>query len=513
MSLKSKERPLSTVDYFNVDDLKVNLKKHAVRGGGITLLSRMIDFLIQMITTMMLARILAPEEFGLVAMATALGGFLTIFIDLGLTDSTIQTSDINHKQVTNLFWINVVATGAIVLMVIALSPLVAWFYSEKRLINIMIIWSTYLFVYALSTQHIALLKRRMMFLRISITEIVATLISSGLAIILALYGWGYWSLVLRQVLFGICMTSGAWIVCRWYPGLPSLRTGIESMLKFGRNATGSFIVGYFARNLDKILIGWRFGANQLGYYHRAYYLFLLPATQSTEALKNVATSTLSKLRSEPSKYHSYYLRAVSLMSFIGMPISFFFMIESENLILLLFGSQWEPTVEIFRILAAGTGVWIIYSTKYWLHASLGRSDRLIKWGIFDFFVSAIAILIGLHFGPKGVALAYTCSIYLLTGLGLQYAGKPIDLKLRSIILATGKYFLAALFAGLLCWYVIMLLDFAWNRLARLIISFLLYTSLYLIFLVVFYKKKQPIIDFWSVISEMGRKSSMPISNS
>lgn len=323
MLLEMKKLPTATVDYFNVDDLKGGLKKHAIRGGGITIVSRTADFIIQTITVMILARILTPEEFGLVAMVMALSGFLAIFADLGLTDATIQTSDINHNQISALFWINVIVTGAIVLIAIALSPLVAWFYSEPRLTNIMIMSSTYLFLAALSTQHIALLKRRMLFFKISINEIIARLISSILAIILALYGWSYWSLVLREVSLGVCMTVGAWVLCRWLPGWPSHRKDIESMLKFGRNTIGAFITGYFSRNLDKILIGWRYGANQLGYYHRAYYLFVLPTTQSTEALKNVATSTLSKLRSEPTKYHSYYLKAVSVLSFIGMPISFF----------------------------------------------------------------------------------------------------------------------------------------------------------------------------------------------
>lgn len=510
---KTENLSKSMIDYFSTDDLKPDLKKHAIRGGGVTVFSRMVNFFIQTISTIMLARILTPEEFGLMAMVTVVGGFLIIFVDLGLTDATIQKAEINHKQISTLFWINIAATTTIVLIIFSLSPLIAWFYSEPRLKHITIIWSLYLFFAALSTQHIALLKRRMLFLQISINEIAAAVISNMLAIILALNGWSYWALVIRQISLAVCMTAGAWVICRWTPALPSLRSGIRSMLVFGRNATGSFIIGYFERTLDKILIGWHYGAQQLGYYHKAYYLFVLPTTQLTTALKNVATATLSKLRNEPSKYHNYYLNAISVMSFIGMPISFFFMIESENLVLLFLGPQWGNSVEIFRIFAAGTGVWIVYSTTYWLHASLGRSDRLLRWSIFAFFTTAIAIIVGINFGPKGVALAYTCSLYLLTGFGLKYAGKPIDLKFRSVVSTTWRYFIAALLAALLCWYVMQSFDYTLIRLVRLIISFLLFTILYLILVVVFHKNIQPITGLFSIIKEILPKPVTSISKS
>jgi PST family polysaccharide transporter len=455
-----------------------------------------------------LARLLAPEEFGLVAMVLSLGGFLVIFIDLGLTDATIQKEDINHTQISTLFWINVIIAAAVALAVIALSPAIAWFYSEPRLANIAMVWSAYLFCAALSTQHIALLKRRMLFFGISLIEVVAAFMSSLLAIVLAMNGWSYWALVFRHIAFATCMSAGAWILCPWFPGRPSFSSGIHSMLKFGRNATFSFIIGYFARNLDKILLGRYFGAGELGYYHRAYYLFVLPATQLTEALKNVATSTLSKLRSEPLKYHSYYLKAVSVLSFMGMPISFFFVIESEDVILLLFGQQWMKSAEIFRLLAPATGIWIIYSTKYWLHASLGKSERLLKWAAIDFVVITVGILLGVRFGSTGVALAYTCTLYMLSGFGLGYAGKPIGLKFSAVAWVTWRYFSAALAGSLICWYTLQVLkDFGiqFGLLERVLFALVLYCSVYLLLVIVLDGGTKAIRELVLIIKEMFRR--------
>lgn len=236
-------------DYFNIQDLKSDLKKHAIRGGGITVFSRGVIFIIQTISTVILARILSPEEFGLFVMVTAVVGFLTIFMDFGLTDAIIQKSEINHHEINNLFWINIAVVLIIITIAMILSPLIAWFYSEPRLIKITILWSSYLLFGALSSQHISLLKRRMQFLEISIIEIISIFISSIFAIIMALNGWSYYSLVFRQVFIGVSIAIGAWFVCKWRPGLPSRKTNVRPILLFGRNATGSFLMSYFVREI------------------------------------------------------------------------------------------------------------------------------------------------------------------------------------------------------------------------------------------------------------------------
>lgn len=497
-------------DYFDIDDVKSNLKKHAIRSGAVTVIARAANFLIHTGTTMILARILVPEDFGLFVMATALVGFLTIFMDLGLTDAVIQDGSISHQQISNLFWINVGIALIIVVLTCAAAPLIAWFYSEPRLLKITIVWSLYLFVGALSTQHIALLKRQMLFFDISIIEIAAMLIGSVIAVIMAFYGWDYWSLVFRQIFIGAFTALGAWVICKWRPRLPSRKADVGSLLRFGRNATGSYIVGYFSVNLDKILIGIYYGARQLGFYHKAYYLFVLPATQLSDALRNVATSTLSKIRNNPSQFINYYLKAVSLISFIGMPVSFFMMAEGRDVVLLMLGPQWEPSVRIFQVLAAGTGIWMIYSTRYWLHASLGRSDRLIRWSILDSIVVALAVVAGLRFGPIGIAVSYTIALYILAALGIRYAGQPIGLKLREVFSAVWINFTAALLAGLIIWQFSDYVAFDWNRLTRLSVVFPFYCFSYLLLTIIFNRSIEHIKSVLGLVKEIipGRAAAL-----
>ncbi|MFX1590784.1 MAG: oligosaccharide flippase family protein, partial [Promethearchaeota archaeon] len=210
-----------------------------------------------MIGTIVLARLLTPADFGLVAMVTVFSLLLRNFGMRGFTEAIIQSEVINHKKISTLFWIHVVISFSLALIFISLSPLIAWFYKEPRLVSITIVIALSFIFSALSTQHLALLKRNMEFYKIAANEISAAAISCVVAIVLAWQGGGYWSLVARRVVPIVAMAVGAWILCGWLPGLPVRGTGVKPMLKFGINTYGNFATNYFSRNLDKVLIGWR----------------------------------------------------------------------------------------------------------------------------------------------------------------------------------------------------------------------------------------------------------------
>lgn len=482
-------------DYFQTEDLHDNLKSLALRGGGLTFISRLLNFFVQTVATIFLARILTPEDFGLVAMVTTMTGFLVIFQDMGLTDATIQKDTVNHQQVSALFWVNLLVTGVVYALVLLLAPAISWFYSEPRLTKIAIAWSLYLVIGVLSTQHIALLKRRMLFYENAWNEIVAAIISNVCAIWLAFRGWGYWALVVRQLVMSSSLTVGAWLLCSWRPAFPSFDASTGTMLRFGRDATGYFIVNYFARNLEKILIGRRYGSEALGLYYKAYYLFVLPATQTTTALQNVATATLSKLVGQPARMARYYFNAIDVLAFCCFPVSFFFMIQSENIVVILLGNQWRAAGELFAILAVGTGPWVIYSTSYWLHASLGRGDRLLKWGVASFLLTAIAIAVGLPHGTKGVAIAYTVVTYVLAACGIAYAGAPVNIGVGQVLRRVWRFFVASVLASGLC---VPLAAFAYsgsNRYLELLSACAVYGVLYLALITLLHGGIHPIRDF------------------
>ncbi|MGA1869162.1 MAG: lipopolysaccharide biosynthesis protein [bacterium] len=498
----------SNAHYFNTDHIKSNLKKLALKGAGATVFSQISVYGIQMIGTIVLARLLTPNDFGLMTMVTSISLLLRNFGTRGFTEATIQSEVISHNKISTLFWIHIALCLILTLIFVILSPLIAWFYKEPQVKSIAIIIAFSFIFSALSTQHLALLNRNMQFYRIATIEIFAATISTITAIALALQGWGYWALVARRTALPAAIAAGAWIFCRWLPGLPSRGTGVRSMLKFGMNTYGNFTMNYFSRNLDKILIGWHHGSQSLGFYEKAYYLFVMPVSQLSYPLTNVAVASLSRLRDNPEDYRRYYLKALSMLAFIGMILSAILTLIGKDLILLLLGPQWNRTGEIFSVFGPCIGILLIYGTHGWLHLSLGRADRWFRWGIIEFITTAIAFVIGLPFGALVVALTYTISFYILFVPGLWYAGRPIHLKLSSLISAIWKYYLTALIAGLLCWFILYSFGLTSNIFIRLNIFFrifitiIIFLFLYLLLILAFYQNIEPISQFISLVHKM-----------
>jgi len=495
-------------DYFNAERIKSDLKKRTMRGAGATVFSGAISFLIQFLGTIILARLLTPDDFGLIAMVTAFSLLMQNFGLNGFTEAVIQKENLTHKMMSTLFCLNATISFFIMLLFMMSSPAVAWFYNEPRLIPITIGIAFCILASGLSTLHMALLRRNMQFYLVSGISVMARAVSVFLSIILAWAGWGYWALVVNTVAYPLTAATGAWYYCHWRPGLPGKIKDIMSMLKYAMHTYGNFTLNYFARNIDKLLVGWRYGAESLGFYKKAYDLFSLPANQLTAPLSNVALAALSRLVGEPSKYQHYYLNAISTISFVGMALSAILTLTGYDIIMLILGPQWEKAGDIFCYFGASIGIMLIHSTQGWLHLSLGRPDRWVRWSIFETIFTTIAFIIGLPFGIAGVAIAYTVTFYLLAVPALLYAGKPIRLKLSSILTATWKYFAAAILSTALSYIVVFSFNITTpfftelNILFRIILSSFLCLSLYLSFIVALHRSFRPIDQFISTARQM-----------
>ena len=472
--------------------IQEELKQKAVRGASVTIASRLAEHGIHMISVIVLARLLTPKQFGLVAMVASVGSIFNVFRDLGLSDATIQAPRIDHKQVSTLFWVNSVFGLGISFLFILFSPLIASFFKEPELVNIAIFFSFSFVFVGLSIQHMALMKRRMEFTKIAVVSLGSTFVSVAAAIATAALGFGYWAIIARQVVLAMGLAAGAWMFCRWRPGKPSRLSGVLPMIKFGANIIGFYVLNYFAQNLDKTLIGWRNGAKMLGFYDRAYQLSVMPIETMTLPVQSVGVTTLSKLANEPDNFKRYYLNALSILAFVGMPLSAFLAVVSKDLVLLLLGPQWEFTSDIFFFLSMGIGVHILYATQGWLHISLGRTDRWVKWGLVSTPLILLSYVLGLRWGIMGVAVARTASFLVLLLPGLRYAGKPINLKISLILSEIWRYTLCALITGVLCSLFVIPRLAAFNIWLRIGASLFSYLAVYLASIVIIYRSTGPV---------------------
>jgi PST family polysaccharide transporter len=473
--------------YFSLKADNFDLKTKAMRGGLVSIASRLILLSIQFISVAILARLLSPDDFGLIAMAQVFVNLFFVFQDVGLTDATIQAPKLDHKIASTLFWINSGIGLIIAIFILILAPFAVMFFKRTQLLLILFIYSTIFIFYGLSFQHIALLKRKLKFLQIGIINIISYFLATAAAILMASLGMKYWALVFRDIVAAFSTMILAWIYCSWRPGKPQKSEEVKKLVKFGANSVGFYIINYFSNNFDKTIIGKKFGGEPLGFYSRAYYIAATPSGQLSQSLFHVAVSTLSKLRSNMEKFESYYFNAISLISFIGMPFSALIVVMNKELVYLLLGPKWNPTAELFAILGLSSGLNIIYQTNGWLHVSLGRSDRWLRWGIFSSIILVSSLLIGMMFGIRGIAWAYTLTIIFLTIPSILYAGKPAGLSFFSIMKAITKTSISAILSGVILFEMKIFILNNLSLIPRLAISIVVYIIPYFLLLIIFSK--------------------------
>jgi O-antigen/teichoic acid export membrane protein len=426
-----------------------------VRGGGWVLLAQAVGTAVRVLSTFILARLLMPADFGLYAIVAAVAGGLLIFKDLGLPDAVIQAPSLTDKQVSSLFWVNLGFSVAVAGCLVAVSPVFGRFFAQPRLSGILVVWSLTIVFGALSAQHLALLNRAMLFAGVSKISMVAAIISSVGAVTLAWYGGAYWALVLRDVMNEALLAAGVWFLCRWRPKKPSRRSGTRPLLVFGGHSVVSFIVRRTTRNLDRTLLGWRFGPVVAGWYHTAFELAAMFTSLVADPLRNVAVSSLSKLRAQPERFKQQYLKAISAVAFAGFAATAVVVVTSGDLVAVFLGPKWQRSGEILRILGVGTGVSAIYMTNIWLHFAVGRADRMARWTFLEAGLIGVAVTVGLRFGAEGVAWGYTLSMCILCITGLWYAGRPVGLTPGETTAALWRPAVAATVAGSLCYYVVL----------------------------------------------------------
>ena len=261
---------------------------------------------------MVLARLLDPTDFGLVAMVTALTGVLNLFRDFGLSTATVQRTSVTSEQLSTLFWINLLVGVLLTCLALAGAPFIADFYHEPRLRWITIALAGSFLFNALGVQHSALLQRQMRFTTLAAIDTASVAASVAVGIWMALGGSGYWALVGMTIVAPVVYGISVWLASAWVPGLPRRQVGLRSMMRFGGTVTLNGIVVYVAYNLEKVLLGRFWGADALGIYGRAYQLVNLPTENLNSAMGDVALSALSRIKDDPSRLKSYFLKGYSL---------------------------------------------------------------------------------------------------------------------------------------------------------------------------------------------------------
>ncbi len=417
---------------LDTDHLHADLKGRSVRGGLVTLLSQGVQFVMQSVATVVLARLLAPADFGIVAMVTAITGLASAFADFGLSEATIQQKQINHAQVSTLFWINVAIGVGLTAITAGVAPLLARFYREPRLLGITLVLSLTFFMGGLRVQPNALIRRQMRFSVLAIRDILSYLIAVPVAIWMAVRGYRYWALIAIPLILNFVQMVISWLVVKWRPGPPSKSAQIASMIKFGGNVSASYLVLNLNRSLDNILVGWYWGATPLGLYSRAYNLLMLPVRQLSGPAGSVAIPSFSRLQDNPVRFARYFLAVVSLLAWITAPVFGFLFVAAKPVIVLILGSKWVDAAPVFQILVISALGQLLLETTVWLFVSRGQSNRLLQMLLLISPLIALSYAAGLPYGIGGVALAGSLVLVALLPWVLSFSFRGTELSLLGL---------------------------------------------------------------------------------
>jgi O-antigen/teichoic acid export membrane protein len=424
------------------------LKEKTIRGGAAKLVGQALSLLLRLGTLVVLARIIDPGDFGLVTMVTAITGVFDIFAAGGLSAATIQKAEVSHAQISTLFWINMAIGTLVAVLCVASGPLLAGFYHEPRTAWVIIAVAPAFVFNAASVQHLALMQRELRYVAITVIEITSQIVAATVGIGLALAGGGYWALVANVIAVPLAAMVGAWGVSGWRPARPRPNCGIGSMLRFGGTVTLNGLVVYVGYNLEKVLLGRFWGSDALGLYGRAFQLINLPTSALNSAIGGVAFAALSRLQNDPARFKSYFVRGYSVVLSMTIPTTMFCVLFSNDIIVVLLGPRWTDAALIFRLLAPTILIFGIINPLSWLLLSIGLQERSLKLGLVIAPLVSGAYLVGLPFGPHGVALAYSAAMTLWLVPHVIWCLHGTVISVHDLLLAAGRPFLSGAVAAL-----------------------------------------------------------------
>lgn len=400
--------------------------------------------IISIVSTVILARLLQPSDFGLIATAAPILNFAMVLQGLGFNQAIIQRKEIDEGHMSTLFWLSIAISATLAGIIMVGAPSFAAFFAQPQLESLLIGTAGLLVVAALGAQPYALLTRQLRFKAIAMIDVAGATLGLILTVAVAYVTRSYWALYIPTAATLLINLVGASALANWRVGRPRLDRHVRSMIGFGASVSTFNLLSFLSRNVDKLLIAKVYGADQLGLYDRANRLMTAPLTQASTPITRVLTPTLSRLQDQPERYRRSYLDAASCLMILLHPPLLTAVVFSEAAITFFLGARWVGTAPIFMWLGLLGLQQFVTGTLEWLFISQQRSQDFAFLGAFNSIVAIISFLVGLPWGPLGVAISYAIADTLIKAPVMWYlAGRrgPVS---RTVLLHALKPHLIAL---------------------------------------------------------------------
>lgn len=454
------------------------------RGGIATLVSNTSAQVLRLGATLLMARLLAAQEFGLFAMINSALGIATVLRDMGLSEAAIQSASITNRQHSTLFWIN---AGLGLLMTVAIvlaSPWIARGLGVPDATLLIIALAPVFLLSGLGAQHKALMSRNLAFSVQAKMTFWSVVVSQSLTLALAATGAGIWSLISGAIAAEIIITLWCWRSEPWRPLFVFSLVESRPLLIFGGYVSAFGILSYLAGNLHQLLIGIFNGAAAAGYFNRAIVLLFVPISLILLPIGNVISAALARLQSDPVEFARYYLKIITTVNLLTAPLGIFSLLSAPEIVRVLLGPGWEESGVLLRLMAVSLMLQPLMFSAGWVYRSLGKVKNAFWWGNASWSFILTMYLIGLAWGARGVAAAHSLSLLVLLWPCLHFAFRGTAIKTAGTLKACIPCFVAATLATLPTWGCSMMLV-GYSPLMLLIVTATIYWVAYVGLLLVF----------------------------
>jgi O-antigen/teichoic acid export membrane protein len=435
--------------------------------------------IIQFVVSVILARLLTPNDFGLVSMIIVFTGFAELFSDVGFGAAIIQRAELDLRHLNSVFWTNVMIGILLTVITAFVAPFLSSFYNEPLLKNLAICISINFFINSLCIVQTALLQKQIDFRKLGYLEMLATIASGIVSVFMALSGFGVWSLIAQSITYALFSALMLWTFSAWRPEISFDWQALKGLLRFSTHLFGFNIFNYWVRNMDNLLIGKVIGSSALGIYSRAYSLMLLPVSQISTVMGRVMFPALSIIQKDIELTKRVYLNSTRIIALIAFPFMTALFITAEPLILLIYGGKWKEITPIFQILCITGMGQTVGTTIGWIYTSQGRTDLMFKWGIFSGIITILSFLVGIHWGAIGVATAYIISGYLILWYpAWTIPGRLINLRFGEMLKNLAGPFYCTMLMGTAMFLFRFSIPSTWPHWSYLAVQFTFGTAIY-----------------------------------
>ena len=426
----------------------------AARGAGIVMSTQALRVLLQFLSVVVLARLLTPEQFGLVAMVTAVIGIAEFIRDAGLSSAAIQSATLSEDERTNLFWANLALGTACAVVAAALTPVIVAGYGEPRLAPIVLALAGVFVISGANTQYRSDLIRRLRLRQLAMADLGAQALAIVVAVGLALAGAGLWAIVAMQIVTAVTAFTVNVVNVRWRPGRPVRGVDLRRFFRFGGGVLGTHGLAYVSKSVASVAIGVSLGAAPLGLFNRAYQLLMTPLQQIDAPMTSVILPVLSRVKDDDEAFERYVGKVQLMSCYVTATVLAVAAGLARPLTLVLFGQRWIELVPIFAVLAVGGVFRTIGTLPYWVFLARARTGVQLRQDLVARPIMILMMIVGLHWGVVGVAVGHSLGFFCYWLVALAVVGRAARIQVRPLLVTVGRVVcLVSLPAGLLAYLV------------------------------------------------------------